>query len=193
MESRRSPPRLPDRPFHLERDQAVELERVLHGKFLGDRLDEAAHDHGGRLGLGQPPRPEVEELVVTDLGDGRLVTEGDVLLLDVVVRVGVRTRHLVQQQRVAAHVRLDALGALFDPDQAAVRGPPAVARDRLGDDLPGRLRRGEGQLGDRKSTRLNSSHPSISYAVFCLKKKNTQKNLLLLKKNKKNTKKTNNN
>src|SRR5438876_3691635 len=29
---------------------------------------------------------------------------------------------------------------------------------------------GSGQ-GDRKSTRLNSSHPSISYAVFCLKKK----------------------
>src|SRR6201992_4066478 len=28
------------------------------------------------------------------------------------------------------------------------------------------------QKGDRKSTRLNSSHPSISYAVFCLKKKN---------------------
>src|SRR5699024_12762370 len=26
------------------------------------------------------------------------------------------------------------------------------------------------QLGDRKSTRLNSSHVSISYAVFCLKK-----------------------
>src|SRR5438876_8431988 len=34
-------------------------------------------------------------------------------------------------------------------------------------------RHGEVQLsgGDRKSTRLNSSHPSISYAVFCLKKK----------------------
>src|SRR3712207_7282685 len=28
-------------------------------------------------------------------------------------------------------------------------------------------------LGDRKSTRLNSSHANISYAVFCLKKKNT--------------------
>src|SRR5690348_18036654 len=26
-------------------------------------------------------------------------------------------------------------------------------------------------IEDRKSTRLNSSHPSISYAVFCLKKK----------------------
>src|SRR5690348_18038471 len=33
-----------------------------------------------------------------------------------------------------------------------------------------------GGVEDRKSTRLNSSHPSISYAVFCLKKKknNTQ-------------------
>src|SRR5437660_8858459 len=28
-------------------------------------------------------------------------------------------------------------------------------------------------LGDRKSTRLNSSHVAISYAVFCLKKKKT--------------------
>src|SRR3712207_7472632 len=30
-----------------------------------------------------------------------------------------------------------------------------------------------GQLLDRKSTRLNSSHANISYAVFCLKKKTT--------------------
>src|SRR3712207_7010411 len=29
-------------------------------------------------------------------------------------------------------------------------------------------------VGDRKSTRLNSSHANISYAVFCLKKKNIQ-------------------
>src|SRR5205807_5564660 len=29
-----------------------------------------------------------------------------------------------------------------------------------------------GDMGDRKSTRLNSSHLVISYAVFCLKKKN---------------------
>src|SRR2546430_2956512 len=33
------------------------------------------------------------------------------------------------------------------------------------------------QAGDRKSTRLNSSHSQISYAVFCLKKK--KKNTLL--------------
>src|SRR5947209_16591942 len=30
-------------------------------------------------------------------------------------------------------------------------------------------------VGDRKSTRLNSSHANISYAVFCLKKKTTQR------------------
>src|SRR5690242_21583970 len=37
--------------------------------------------------------------------------------------------------------------------------------------------------GDRKSTRLNSSHMSISYAVFCLKKKKKKNNKIKLKKN----------
>src|SRR5438876_9175158 len=36
-------------------------------------------------------------------------------------------------------------------------------------------RRAGAQVVDRKSTRLNSSHPSISYAVFCLKKKKKNK------------------
>src|SRR5207245_7842482 len=37
------------------------------------------------------------------------------------------------------------------------------------------------QLVDRKSTRLNSSHGSISYAVFCLKKKKTHiKNIIII-------------
>src|SRR5256885_8792457 len=33
------------------------------------------------------------------------------------------------------------------------------------------------EVGDRKSTRLNSSHLVISYAVFCLKKKKNYKNI----------------
>src|SRR5260221_7699994 len=41
---------------------------------------------------------------------------------------------------------------------------------------------------DRKSTRLNSSHTVISYAVFCLKKK--KKNIKKYKKKKKKNKKT---
>src|SRR3989475_6764789 len=36
---------------------------------------------------------------------------------------------------------------------------------------------------DRKSTRLNSSHSQISYAVFCLKKKNTKRNFTSLAQN----------
>src|SRR3712207_8614890 len=35
-----------------------------------------------------------------------------------------------------------------------------------------KLTSGSADSGDRKSTRLNSSHANISYAVFCLKKKN---------------------
>src|SRR5207249_5348167 len=48
--------------------------------------------------------------------------------------------------------------------------PRRVRRDRaVVDDAP--AARGLAQQRDRKSTRLNSSHVSISYAVFCLKKK----------------------
>src|SRR3712207_7373488 len=61
------------------------------------------------------------------------------------------------------------------------RGRDDAARDhRTGGGLALRGREDHGQRGgppgaggeqDRKSTRLNSSHANISYAVFCLKKK----------------------
>src|SRR5688572_31707594 len=43
--------------------------------------------------------------------------------------------------------------------------------------------------GDRKSTRLNSSHSQISYAVFCLKKKKKKKTKQKKNKNTKNQRK----
>src|SRR5215813_14352873 len=46
------------------------------------------------------------------------------------------------------------------------------------------------QTLDRKSTRLNSSHVRISYAVFCLKKKKQKQIHLAYKKKKKNDKST---
>src|SRR2546430_12493508 len=57
---------------------------------------------------------------------------------------------------------------------AAGPGRRGRAWRRRGAGLRGR-RRGPGRGGrrDRKSTRLNSSHSQISYAVFCLKKKKT--------------------
>src|SRR5438876_9072283 len=46
-----------------------------------------------------------------------------------------------------------------------------AAIDAKGVPLPAETLEACQKAKDRKSTRLNSSHPSISYAVFCLKKK----------------------
>src|SRR2546430_6579601 len=76
--------------------------------------------------------------------------------------------------RSDVHAQSMPLGQV-DPQMAELpvaRGEDAVSR---------RQRIDEGRLpaagADRKSTRLNSSHSQISYAVFCLKKKKTSHNL----------------
>src|SRR3712207_8510186 len=61
------------------------------------------------------------------------------------------------------HLRLDQLA------------PPSDGVDAFGDAaLPLEVAHDVAGKGDRKSTRLNSSHANISYAVFCLKKKKKQ-------------------
>src|SRR3712207_8857457 len=74
---------------------------------------------------------------------------------------------LVQDPEVARTV----LGLVDDP---LGRLDGACAQQRVVD----RDARGRPSLVDRKSTRLNSSHANISYAVFCLKKKT---NIILLR------------
>src|SRR3712207_8220328 len=59
---------------------------------------------------------------------------------------------------------------------AAAAGPAQVQRHADEPEVPGTFVQREGEeedepVQDRKSTRLNSSHANISYAVFCLKKK----------------------
>src|SRR5690606_41566846 len=79
--------------------------------------------------------------------------------------------------RRSSDLRLRALGALFPHElEQVVDGnvligaqPWIQASDH--DQGAGEARHRFGR-GDRKSTRLNSSHVKISYAVFCLKKKN---------------------
>src|SRR4051794_68918 len=117
---------LANRALHLELNEAVHLDRVLHRQLLDDRLDEAVHDQLAGLLLVDAVRHEVEELLVADLRDGRLVADVHVVLADANRRVGVRARVLVEEQRVADHLRLRAVRALRDLEQAAVRGPPAV-------------------------------------------------------------------
>src|SRR3712207_7452595 len=63
--------------------------------------------------------------------------------------------------------------ALAGQDHAAGLDPVVEARHRLGDGAEDVVVEGVPRL-DRKSTRLNSSHANISYAVFCLKKKKKQ-------------------
>src|SRR3712207_7866872 len=60
------------------------------------------------------------------------------------------------------------------PDEQPVDLLSRQAQKRVHDLVLGAapLRRRSPRRTDRKSTRLNSSHANISYAVFCLKKKN---------------------
>src|SRR5207248_8237516 len=77
--------------------------------------------------------------------------------------VGVtRGRALIDPRRQRAHLR-DLLGHLLPHQVAAEPDLAALADEEL--------------ARDRKSTRLNSSHRTISYAVFCLKKKIYRKTL----------------
>src|SRR2546426_10386963 len=71
------------------------------------------------------------------------------------------------QPAAAALVRAHPSGALAVPPLRALE-PGLAARARR---LPVRGRAAAAAARDRKSTRLNSSHLVISYAVFCLKKK----------------------
>src|SRR3712207_7016210 len=73
-------------------------------------------------------------------------------------------RSTFDRQRLRFHPRRERNRALLSPELGQGRRLRAAARRPAG-----RLHAG----GDRKSTRLNSSHANISYAVFCLKKKKT--------------------
>src|SRR6266511_5338632 len=81
-------------------------------------------------------------------------------------------------------IRRPPRSTLF-PYTTLFRSPPGYAR-RGTPTHPGAAGPGE----DRKSTRLNSSHVKISYAVFCLKKKKKKNyhSSIKKKKKKKNTK-----
>src|SRR3712207_6943451 len=82
------------------------------------------------------------------------------LFRSAVDRLGRRPRH----PHVGAEERAEV--ALHPPGQRVVAG---AARPAVGE-RPAQLGQ-QRERADRKSTRLNSSHANISYAVFCLKKK----------------------
>src|SRR5690606_42098976 len=68
-----------------------------------------------------------------------------------------RLERAPQNQDARAFVAVATLGEDLERTRGAQQREPAARDDAFGE--------------DRKSTRLNSSHVKISYAVFCLKKK----------------------
>src|SRR3712207_8399069 len=79
--------------------------------------------------------------------------------------VGCRAQLAIRKDldlELVAGLCLDALGCLLHP------GARRVRRREIHTELVDELSLGPHK--DRKSTRLNSSHANISYAVFCLKK-----------------------
>src|SRR2546426_9859019 len=99
-------------------------------------------------------------------GGHELIPNGCVVFEDDrIVHVGRRFEGTVER-------RIEATGKLVSPGfvnchlHAATNAGQAVFLDGLQADSFG-----SNFIGDRKSTRLNSSHLVISYAVFCLKKK----------------------
>src|SRR5258708_31726165 len=67
--------------------------------------------------------------------------------------------------------RLRRVGLVFDaPHERHRAGHDRPVLGNLDLDAPPERKDVDDRLGDRKSTRLNSSHQIISYAVFCLKK-----------------------
>src|SRR5689334_2882607 len=90
-----------------------------------------------------------------------------------------RHRHGKADPRPDAEMHVErrrGIGPQADIERVAERQLPGKAHHDV-PGLPGigevenKNKNGEKIIADRKSTRLNSSHSSISYAVFCLKKK----------------------
>src|SRR5688572_10078454 len=109
------------------------------------------------------PTMEEGRLVTWLKKEGDQVNEGDVLAeietdkatMELVARgSGVLRKHMIAEGGSAAVGTVIGVIAGADEDISSIAGEAG----------------GSGG-GDRKSTRLNSSHSQISYAVFCLKKK----------------------
>src|SRR5207249_8607927 len=97
----------------------------------------------------------------------------DVLLLREAPKPG-RAGHLrARGPRSGLHLQGNVGGEIHgDGHQADALNAATSRRSTV---LDMQAERSPGRFRDRKSTRLNSSHVSISYAVFCLKKKKNKK------------------
>src|SRR5690625_2309004 len=126
--------------------ESAEVDRLVAGTHSDPHALLGAHEHGERTVI-RVFRPRAEEVVAL-VGEDRIVLQPG--------RSGLFT------------TTLPFTGLLDYRLQVRDPGRPAAAPVADGYRFLPTL--GEVDLQDRKSTRLNSSHVAISYAVFCLKK-----------------------
>src|SRR5438309_11703260 len=121
---------------------------------------------GGCQETGAPPnvRPSMSSVLdasAAENGKYIVVFTGDDAPDDFEARVVARGGTIDEIMTGAGLAIISGLSEAGAADLASTDGVRGVSVDRT--------------VGDRKSTRLNSSHSSISYAVFCLKKKKKTK------------------
>src|SRR5438876_6820979 len=130
----------------------------------------AARDEA--LSVGSKP-PQKESSLIHQSNDSLIPNKGMALNLDWIDEIQVNTSAVERRAQTLVTRR-----TVKKEWQAAwlLRAITCMDLTTLsGDDTDERVVR---SIQDRKSTRLNSSHPSISYAVFCLKKKITMRRFL---------------
>src|SRR5207248_8320295 len=155
----------PHRRMSVNELAEVAVERMLEDFFLGQ-----AHNFATR---------DLHSVQTQPLWVDAKVTVRRILLAEAEV--------LARLRRILAHPELQ--GRLLSVGQSA-RDLAGSAQERVHPLAEFGIARGSVQdgcyldpnLGDRKSTRLNSSHRTISYAVFCLKKKKKKKKTNMLRK-----------
>src|SRR5688500_19392117 len=110
----------------------------------------------------------MEQLIETQAGPG---TEVDDDLSPSGLLDALRERKATEDRAAADLLDLAARWADLHPPESIHHAATFTSGRGIGLEVEEQIA-GE---GDRKSTRLNSSHLVISYAVFCLKKKKTKK------------------
>src|SRR5207248_10376191 len=111
------------------------------------RLNEAVDDQRVGLGLIQSTAHQVEELVVTDFRDGRLVADFGLVLLHANGWIGIGASMLIEQERVTADMGFGVVRTPIDADQTAIRGSTIPLGDRLRENLGSGVRSKVRDLG----------------------------------------------
>jgi len=113
---------LADRAFHLQLDQAFELDRIFHGELPDEIVNESVYAQAHGLGFAQTALLHVKDLLGADLADASFVLHGVTGAAhgDGWISVGARSR--VDEEGVALGVVLAMLEMLRHVHQSAIRG-----------------------------------------------------------------------